>query len=47
MVASGIVFTVTVVGALVAEQVPLDTVTVKVPLTDTVIACVVAPVDHK
>ena len=41
-------FTVTVVPADVAEvQPPLVTDTVYVPLVDTVIDCVVAPVDHK
>jgi antitoxin (DNA-binding transcriptional repressor) of toxin-antitoxin stability system len=46
-VATGKAITVTTVGVLVAEQVPLDTVTVKVPLVVTVIDCVVAAVDHK
>ncbi|MNE05539.1 hypothetical protein D3C80_981070 [compost metagenome] len=38
--------TVTVVAVDVAEQVPPETVTVKVPLAVTVIDCVVAPFDH-
>jgi hypothetical protein len=39
-------FTVTVVGADVAEHVPFDTVTEYVPEVETVIDCVVAPVDQ-
>ena len=39
-------FTVTVVAADVSEQVPFETVTLKVPLAVTVIDCVVAPFDH-
>src|SRR5947209_20333796 len=37
---------VTVVAAVVAVQLPLVTVTVKVPLAETVIDCVVAPLDQ-
>ena len=47
IVAEGWATTVTVVGALTAEQVPSETVTVKVPLVVTVIDRVVAAVDHK
>ena len=39
-------FTVTVVPTEVAVHVPLLTVTVYVPAAETVIDCVVAPVDH-
>lgn len=38
--------TVTVVTADVAEQVPFETVTLKFPLAETVIVCVVAPFDQ-
>jgi hypothetical protein len=43
---AGTGFTVTVVGADVAEHVPFDTVTEYVPDVETVIDCVVAPVDQ-
>src|ERR1051325_1726912 len=43
IVAVGCGFTVTVVGAEVALQLPLETVTVNVPLAETVMACVFAP----
>ena len=46
--ASGVGFTVTVVPADVADvQPPLVTVTEYVPAVETVIACVIAPVDHR
>jgi hypothetical protein len=47
MVAVGLFVTLTTVGAEVAEQLPLLTVTEYDPADDTVIACVVAPFDHK
>ena len=43
----GILFTVTATGKDVAEQIPLLMVTVYIPVEDTVIDCVVSPLDHK
>ena len=47
MVAVGLFVTVTTVGADVAEQLPLLTVTEYDPAVDTVIDFVVFPFDHK
>ena len=44
---AGKAFTVTLVAAEVAEHKPLVTVTEYVPEAETVIACVVSPVDHR
>lgn len=46
IVAVALLLTVTTVGADVAEQFPLDTVTAYDPAAPTVIDCVVAPFDH-